>query len=212
MANKIKGDKYEEYICNYLNSFKNKIAYLWRDVPEQLLFEANLITDYNQHRLKRKNNDKINPLQDIGIDIVFIKNHEFYFVQCKDYTNTIPVSDLAGFFMVMKQWENFIGEYTIYFNSNDEIWNKNLKLVKKYVNDNHKLPPQRDKNGKIVKLGKWVTHQQENYTKKINSMKDKKNRKKWKKFIEENWNQLKNTYQLIINFHLEVMKIKQLKK
>ena len=62
MSNKAKGDKYEKYICEYLNDhYKN--AYLWNDVPEQLLYETNLITNYNEHRLKRKKNNKINPLQ-----------------------------------------------------------------------------------------------------------------------------------------------------
>ena len=38
-----KGSIYEEYICNYINKNNNTIAYLWKDVPDFILFNANLI-------------------------------------------------------------------------------------------------------------------------------------------------------------------------
>ena len=104
MNNKIKGDLYETFICNYLNNLNNTQAFLWNNVPEQLLFEAGLINDYNRHRLIRKKNNKMNPLQDVGIDILLIEKNNISFVQCKNYTNTIPLCDLAGFFMIMAKY------------------------------------------------------------------------------------------------------------
>ena len=101
MENKIKGDEYEFYICSHLNksgTYKN--AYLWKYVPEQLLYEAGFITDYNEHRLKRKHDRDIkNPLQDIGVHIVVhARNNQFILVQCKNYTGTVHLNDLGGFF------------------------------------------------------------------------------------------------------------------
>lgn len=66
MNNKEKGDIYEHFICSYLNEFEGNVAYLWKDTPEKWLYTAGLISDYNEHRLKRKQNEKVNPLQDVG--------------------------------------------------------------------------------------------------------------------------------------------------
>lgn len=124
MENKVKGDLYEQYICDYLNTkFPGtsaiKIAYLWKDVPEELLYQAKLITEYNEHRLKRKNgqlNENANPLQDFGIDIVMVKkNGQIYFVQCKNYSGTIGADKLGGFSIVMMARPDKFGR--IYYTS-----------------------------------------------------------------------------------------------
>ena len=77
----IKGKEYEIFINKYLNELDiTKESYLWQNVPEQTLYDAGLITDYNEHRLKRKTT-KINPLRDVGIDIIRInKNNNIDFV------------------------------------------------------------------------------------------------------------------------------------
>jgi superfamily II DNA or RNA helicase len=147
--NKAKGDQYEQYILDYLyRQYPEYKSYLWKDVPEQVLYEADIITDYNKHRLARKNNNKINPLQDIGIDILVeysdtkvsgvesdSSNTNFIFVQCKNYTNTVCVNDLGGFFMMML---NHIHKGIVYYTSKlsrhiEEICssNKRLEFVKK---------------------------------------------------------------------------------
>ena len=73
------------YVNAWLNTLPDtKISYLWKNVPEQLLFELGFITNYNEHRLQRKkakynknhnidDEEPVNPLQDIGIDIIRIK-------------------------------------------------------------------------------------------------------------------------------------------
>ncbi len=111
MNNNEKGKIYEEFINTYINKLDTvEISYLWSDVPEQVLFDVNLINDYNKHRLKRKNKiigtlDPINGLKDIGIDIIRINlNKKIVFVQCKNYTNTIMVNDLGGFWMMMAKY------------------------------------------------------------------------------------------------------------
>lgn len=98
--NIIKGYEYEIYINALINSHNDtKISYLWKDVPDQILFDANIINNYNAHRLNRKNNKNINPLHDFGIDIIQItKFNELVFVQCKNYSGTLKVDHLGGFF------------------------------------------------------------------------------------------------------------------
>ena len=116
MDNKTRGDIYEIYINSYINSLNTtKISYLWKDIPDVVLYKANLITCYNEHRLKRKS-DKINPLQDVGIDIITVNNDEtIIFVQCKNYKEMVDVTCLAGFFMIMTKHVDKIG-YVYYSN------------------------------------------------------------------------------------------------
>jgi len=47
------------------------------------------------------------------------------------------------------------------------------------------LPSFRDKNNDIKVLGKWISHQQTNYKKKVNIMKNDDIYKKWTEFIQK---------------------------
>lgn len=104
--NKIKGDKYEDYVCNYLNT--KSIAWLWRNCPEKHLLKSGLITDQNKYRLYRKDHKKnINPIPDTGIDIVQLDNDEYIFVQCKNgYKNGLTFKDLLGFSIMMMEHDD----------------------------------------------------------------------------------------------------------
>jgi len=54
MQNIIKGDAYEKYIRNYVDTFKDvSYVWLWKNIPDQVLFDNGLITDFNIHRLNR---------------------------------------------------------------------------------------------------------------------------------------------------------------
>ena len=81
-----KGLEYEIFINEYLNNKDNiKISYLWKDIPEDILFTYDFINSLNDTRLNRKT-DKVNKLEDIGSDIVYINNSdECIIVQCKNY-------------------------------------------------------------------------------------------------------------------------------
>ena len=85
MNNIDKGYQYDIF-KNYLNTLNNiKIAYVWKDIPEYLLFDYGFmgyahnvaqvapVKSYNYHRLNRKTNN-INKLEDIGSDIIYIRN------------------------------------------------------------------------------------------------------------------------------------------
>jgi hypothetical protein len=123
ISNYDKGKYYENYINTYINTLETtKISYLWNNVPEQVLFNIGLITNYNKHRLIRKNkivnlDDPINTLKDVGIDIIQInKNNNSIFVQCKDYSDTLKVNDLSGFWMIMAK--HILKEGIVYHSTN----------------------------------------------------------------------------------------------
>lgn len=106
MNNKQKGDLYENFIYQELLNDSTKI-WLWNDIPEKNLLESGLAHDLNKHRLIRKENKKefeetkINPVIDTGIDLLQLKDSEYILIQCKNYTGTIQVKDLAGFYMMI---------------------------------------------------------------------------------------------------------------
>ena len=111
-----KGTIYEEYVCNYLNNSKNIncIAYLWKDVPDFILFNAKLIDDIDDCRINRETCK--NYIHDIGIDIIQINNdtNKISFIQCKNYEGTLCIKDLSGYFAIMAQSEHYNKEGIIY--------------------------------------------------------------------------------------------------
>jgi len=130
MNNIEKGYQYEIFINDYLNTLNNiKIAYLWKYIPEYLLFDYGFIKSYNDNRLNRKTNN-INKLEDIGSDIIYInQNDECIIVQCKNYNKSIKIDDLSGFFFIMCKHIDKIGE--IYYTNK-----LSKKILNEYNNDN----------------------------------------------------------------------------
>ena len=126
-----KGTIYEEYVCNYLNNSKNIncIAYLWKDVPDFILFNAKLIDDIDDCRVNRETCK--NYIHDIGIDIIQINNdtNKISFIQCKNYEGTLCIKDLAGYFAIMAQSEHYDKEGIIYTSNNKYSYNL-LKVCK----------------------------------------------------------------------------------
>ena len=92
MNNIIKGYQYEIFINDYLNSNDNiKISYLWKDIPEDILYTYAFINSIHDVRLNRKTNN-INKLEDIGTDIIYInQNDECIIVQCKNFNKPIKL-------------------------------------------------------------------------------------------------------------------------
>jgi superfamily II DNA or RNA helicase len=86
---------------------------------------------------------------------------------------------------IRKLWEEFIEKYSKYFLNNEEQWEITLKVVRKYIDENNKLPSTTDKNASIKKLGKWLSKQKTNYAKKEKIMKSPEIRKLWEKFQEK---------------------------
>jgi len=84
----------EEYEYFTMESIKSEYEYVYHhsDVPEKILYETNLKT--NKHCIEDFHND-------IGIDIVACKKGEIYFIQCKNFNDSIHIEDLSGFYFII---------------------------------------------------------------------------------------------------------------
>jgi len=124
-----KGAVYEEYVCNYINNSNNVTAYLWKDVPDFILFNAKLIDDIDDCRINRETCK--NYIHDIGIDIIQINNdtNKISFIQCKNYEGSLCIKDLAGYFAIMAQSEHYDKEGIIY-TSNNKYSHNLMKVCK----------------------------------------------------------------------------------
>jgi hypothetical protein len=94
------GLEYEKFVLDYIKN-KYKTCYLWNDIPIGILSD------------KFYKNCKI--FDDIGCDIIGI-NHDdtIDYIQCKNYSNTISISDLSGFYNFVS--ENSISNSIVYYN------------------------------------------------------------------------------------------------
>jgi len=106
--NCIKGFQYERYVLNKLNDFYNiKEAYLWKNVPDNLLIESGIILNNDLETIKKKyktnkNYRNYNVLLDTGIDIICkLKNNNIILIQCKAYNSIISQKHLSGFFRTL---------------------------------------------------------------------------------------------------------------
>jgi superfamily II DNA or RNA helicase len=135
-----KGYKYEVFVKNHIINNLNKEAYLWKDIPEKILLDCNLIHSHNEKRLKRK--EKLydnNPLIDVGIDILQKDEDNFTFVQCKNgYGTGLRIEDLAGFYMQMFNHTNVNGNvyYTSKLSRNitENAINNRIQYIKLLMN------------------------------------------------------------------------------
>ena len=100
-------------------------------------------------------------------------------------TNYIKKDDIMKDENIRKCWEDFTIEYKQYFISNEDIWINHLENVKKYIDENNKIPTKSDKHIIIKQLGRWISGQRKNYLKKQQIMKDENIRKCWEDFIND---------------------------
>ena len=70
------GTKYEYYVLEYIRKDYEKVWH-WKDFPEKLMYELNLIKDYEKFKKYRA---------DIGADLVAFKDNKYYFIQCNAQT------------------------------------------------------------------------------------------------------------------------------
>ena len=68
-------------------------------------------------------------------------------------------------------------------NINNTAWNNTLSELKTYLDTNKKRPSSTSKDPKTKILGKWVSHQIRNYSKKTDIMKNPTIYSAWKLFI-----------------------------
>lgn len=93
---KIKGDTYEKYVMdNLLSEYDN--VYYFKDTPEFIISNTKLYSNYDVY-LKYKNCD-------IGCDLVAVKNEQVYFIQCKNFSQTISINDFCSFYFLILEYE-----------------------------------------------------------------------------------------------------------
>ena len=97
------GFTYEYYVLDQIKKDYDKVWH-WRDFPEKLMYENNLIKDYDIFCKYR---------YDIGADLVAFKDNKYYFIQCKNYDDTILMENLAGFYFLLFEY-NLTG--ILYYN------------------------------------------------------------------------------------------------
>ena len=94
-----KGYKYEEYVLNYLKTKKNEYDNVWffKDTPEYIIAKTSLYDSYEIYSKYRN--------MDIGADLVGIKDDIVYFIQCKNYDNSICINDLKSFYFLLYEYD-----------------------------------------------------------------------------------------------------------
>lgn len=102
------GTEYEYFVLNHIKNIYDKVWH-WLDFPEKLLYELNIISDYDKFKKYRN---------DIGADLVAFKDNKYYFIQCKNFKETIYIDTLAGFYFLL--YENNLNGILYYNGSLSE--------------------------------------------------------------------------------------------
>ena len=97
------GFSYEYFVLEQIRKNYDKVWH-WKDFPEKLMYENNLITNYEVFSKYR---------YDIGADLVALKDNKYYFIQCKNFNDTILMENLAGFYFLLYEY-NLTG--VLYYN------------------------------------------------------------------------------------------------
>ena len=93
-----KGYTYEQYIYDKLRSDKINFDDVWffKNTPEYIIAKTSLYDSY--HIYSKYRND------DIGADLVAIKNNVVFFIQCKNYDDIISINDLSSFYFLLYEY------------------------------------------------------------------------------------------------------------
>lgn len=155
--------KWKNFIEEYKDYLKSNTD-IWNDILEKVKQYINK----NKKLPSRTNNDDKKMSN-------WISRQEFIYYRKQNIMKNEEIR---------RKWTMFIEEYKDYFKSNKKIWYETLYDVKKYIDGNKCKPSNDSKSKKNIKMNKWISHQQENYSKKQYVMKDNEIRTEWKKFIE----------------------------
>jgi len=108
----------------------------------------------------------------------WLKHQTEKYKKCNEIMKEVDIRDL---------WSEFINndKYKKYFLSSEDNWCNILDNVKKYMDDNNKKPSSCDANINIRKIGKWLSHQQEDYKKNKNIISEPNIKKLWENFVND---------------------------
>jgi len=115
------GDSYEYFVLDSIRDNYDKVWH-WSQVPEYVLYELSIIRNYDIFSKYR---------YDIGADLLAKKDDKYYFIQCKNFTETILMEQLAGFYFLLYEY-NLNG--ILYYNGKlsqrvQELSNKKVQYI-----------------------------------------------------------------------------------
>jgi hypothetical protein len=129
--NNMYGISYEYYVINNIIDEYEQIWH-WKDFPLEKLKE--ILDLENKNILDTYKDD------DIGFDVIGYKNNEYYFIQCKNFTDTITVYDLSGFYFFIS---TFKVNGIVYYNGKlsqriIDLYTNKIKYINLPFNNNKK--------------------------------------------------------------------------
>ena len=135
------GDSYEYFVLNKIKYQYDQVWH-WSKLPEQILYDLNIIRNYDIFSKYR---------YDIGADLVAIKDDKYYFIQCKNFSETILMEHLSGFYFLLHEY-NLNG--LLYYNGKLSQRVKDLSTKKvQFINlpfNNQTIITNTDKNDKLI--------------------------------------------------------------
>ena len=153
----INNEKYEQYFISNEDAWNNK------------LFQVS--TYMNNFNKRPSYADKDKHIRALG---------KWITRQCTIFNKK---EDIMKNEIIYNKWHEFINDerYSVYFGTNEEKWMRMLNSLKKYLDDNEKIPSY--KNDKV--LYKWQSRQKDHYNANKCIMKDENIKKIWKQFIDD---------------------------
>jgi superfamily II DNA or RNA helicase len=99
LTSHLQGYTYEKYILDLFKNSKDTYDNIWfyKEAPEYIIAKTSLYDSYYLYN-KYKNCD-------IGADLVAIKDEQVFFIQCKNYSNTISINDLSSFYFLLYEYQ-----------------------------------------------------------------------------------------------------------
>jgi superfamily II DNA or RNA helicase len=99
-------EEYEFQICDYHRITTNDSVWHWKYIPEEHLFASGFITNYNTHRLKRKERlrEEPNNIREYGLDGLSFNSDGIYHglqAKCWNPKKYLTASDLGSFLAVI---------------------------------------------------------------------------------------------------------------
>ena len=142
ITTKIIGDSYEYFVLNEIKNKYDKVWH-WSNVPEQILYDLNIIRYYDIFSKYK---------YDIGADLVAKKDDKYYFIQCKNFSDTILMENLAGFYFLLHEY-NLNG--ILYYNGKlsqrvRDLSTKKVEFVNLPFNNQTIVVKIENKNDKLI--------------------------------------------------------------
>eukprot|EP00965_Chrysotila_dentata_P024499 810574-Pleurochrysis_carterae.AAC.1 len=87
---------------------------------------------------------------------------------------------------IREEWTRFVNAHATLFEDGATAWRRTLRQVQDFIEarGGQQRPSETSKNADEKRLGLWIGHQQQNYTKNAFIMKDVAIREEWTRFID----------------------------